>query len=47
MGKELSEKQMQRRTVEKRRKNITKNLKEENDRATLRKSPRFNKTTKC
>jgi hypothetical protein len=37
---------MQRLTVEKRRKNITKNLKEENDRATIRKSPRFNKATK-
>ena len=45
---ELSEKQIKRQHVEKRRRNITMNLKEENDRASItprsiRKSPRLNK----
>jgi hypothetical protein len=54
-NQDLSAKQKMRRNVEKGRRNITKNLKEENDRAkhftskssvkeiTLRKSPRLNK----
>ena len=39
----MSEKQKQRQTVEKRRKHITRDLKEENDRAVkpVRRSPRF------